>query len=168
LPLFFVLSLASSLELSLHQVVRLISIGELPLPQQSASTCTSYMCKPANQTMSPTACIQYDNTTDTVFLQSCASQTNNNTYCPEPTNGLALCTVKPTNALNAAWPGEKCTSNNDCATLECNHNSGLCVGLSQSSLCWTCFLWSGTDLSRWGTVFQGNLLTFAGSGRKLH
>lgn len=137
LPLFLVLFLARGQELSLHQVIQPLSRGEFPLPQQSASSCTTFMCKPANQTMPPNACIQFDNTTDTVYLQSCSSRTDNKTYCPSPTNGIANCTVKPSNTVESAWPGEKCTSNANCFSLNCSPNTGLCIGLSQGSLCWT-------------------------------
>lgn len=136
LPLLLVLFSANAFELTLRQHAKPLSKAISPTLEQVNPSCTRYMCKPANVTMDPNACIHYENST--YYLQSCANRTDGLTFCStdlNDNNDDNFCQSPPAQPNGLSWPGEKCVSNSSCTTNYCSELNGLCVGASAREDC---------------------------------
>lgn len=136
LTYLLVLVAVHSLDQTLHQHATLLTKGSYPLLQQGVTACASYMCKPANMTMSPNTCLHFQN--NTYYLQSCAQRTDGLTYCPTLLDYQLddnQCQKPVPEQPGYLYPGEKCSSNSSCVNNICSESTGLCVGLNQGVSC---------------------------------
>lgn len=98
----------------------------------SANGCNNYNCKLSTQRFTTNTCVYYSSKVLTYYVQPCTTQ---DTYCPPDNQSNSTCQTLP-NITNSGWPGEKCSTNNDCnfyAYKGCV--SGICTGAPKGYGC---------------------------------
>lgn len=128
---FLVFNLLTFLALSFEIEVLTDLFPVFELADINFGSCPAYTCKQSNQDFSPETCVYFDSPTSTYYGKKCSDKTK---ICSKLKDQNSTCVIKPV-ISNNKWPGERCSTSNDCSIYGPSCTNNTCQGSEKNETC---------------------------------